>query len=301
MLDSTNFSKTIVEPATVHKELLTILEDYKEVLGSEFLETLRKFTLIKSKHESCQTPQAAWWLLLLFIETIASEDPFWFHHEIARKVLENDSPDVAPERTAVDLLARELVETCRALNAALQTANEQITKQTIPIEQLLIQNDLLLWDAAYIKLLINAGMHGKRVSQGLPAALQTFYHESNLLSFWLDPIEKGGKSRFFLSPAFLLLGEVLWKDSVQQRWEKQTKNVPALTQAVLISTIHPSLNKDTKIEVVESGDIRCFSENGQLAYSVPVPCLDPDLVNLVFRGFKAMGRLTSHKLIRWQV
>ncbi len=301
MGSSQSSSKAIIEQPKVHEELLTILEDYKEVLGSEVLETLRKFTLIKSKHESSQTPQAAWQLLLLFIDTIASEDPFWFHHEIARKVLENDSPEIAPDRTAVDLLARELVETCRLLNGALQILDERLKKSPLLTEDMLTKDDLFLWDAAYVDLLSHTGLQGKHVSQNLPAALQSLYAESKQLSFWLDPIEQGSKSRFFLSPAFLLLGEVLWKDSVQQRWEKQAKNVPALTQAVLISTIHPPLKKDVKIEVVESGDIRCFSEGGQLAYSVPVPCLDPDLVNLVFKGFKAMGNLTSHKLIRWQV
>jgi len=304
--ESTQFSN--------HEEFIKILEDNKGSIGTDLFETIHKFTLLKEEIAKPQLPHTSWQIIEAFMSIVASQDPTWFHFDIARKVLEHETPDALKGKTAVDILARELVEKCKELKALvqcpveLQTIKEENKKDKLieilevkncgpNFENLFLNESFLNWDKEYIKLISSIGAKGKEFSQKLSAKL-SYENNKNFLSFWFEPINKSQKTYFFHSPAFIILGEVLWTDVVKTKWERQTKHTPAIAKGVLMSTIKPPLTRDTKIEVKDS-IITCFSEEGKIISTVP--CIDPKLVNLICKGLQAFSSLCGHKLLRWQV
>ncbi|PJD94550.1 MAG: hypothetical protein CK425_11260 [Parachlamydia sp.] len=297
-----------------HEEFIRILEENKTSIGTELFETIYKFTLLKAEIAKPQRPHTSWQIIEAFMSIVATQDPTWFHFDIARKVLEHETPDALNGKSAVDILARELVEKCKELKALVKCPTElqsikgegkkegtieilEVTNSEPNFENLFINESFLNWDREYIKLISSIGAKGKEFSQKLSDKLS---HENNknFLSFWFEPINKSKKTYFFHSPAFIILGEVLWTDVVKTKWERQTRHTPAIAKGVLITTIKPPLSKDTKIEVKDSM-ITCYSDEGKIISTVP--CIDPKLVNLICKGMQAFSSLCGHKLLRWQV
>ncbi len=266
----------------------------------------------------------AWFTVTLhLINLFGSQDPSPVHFATARESLRNLKIE---NDKAVDILARALVVECQNFrecifnkfsiqNTSLTTDNQLIAKlnngkdwlipeKTEHPDFVCSQNECNTIDLFFSEFLENFGTFGKETSkiikESAPKRYQKYkdseYSEENRQEAWSVWIPKEKSSLF--SPFLSVLANVIWNDKCKQRWDREKKNVPALTQGVVVKTIKPPLSKDSKIEVLENS-ITCYSVNGEIIASVP--CVDPKLVNLICKGMESFSSLSGHKLMRWQV
>lgn len=120
---------------------------------------------------------------------------------------------------------------------------------------------------------------------------------SKIWSLWSLDDNEGDIFKF--TPQFLyILAYGLWNDIIKNKWEKQIKNIPALTKAALMTTIKPSLYKGSHIEENHNAIVSC-TKAGEIYCTVPF--IDQKLVNLVCKGMKCLSSLNGHRLLRWEV
>lgn len=263
-----------------------------------------------------------------FLHLVSTKDPFWFHFDIARKVLEKNGCSTDQDNKFLDLLARKFLETCCDLKNKMihpenitnmfgEELNENHTNfaglELICIDddgecdQEFLKNGLFIWDRIYLEVLGETGTEGKKIAkwleeeeEQLPNYYKTYFEGENkeaIKMFWFQTEDKSTEP--FHSRAFLILCNTIWIDQIKPSWEKQLKYVPAITKAVLVTTIKPPLSKNCRIEVSEENKITCYSEQGRPV--AIVPCVDKKFVNLICKGLGAFSSLTGHKLFRWQV
>lgn len=256
------------------------------------------------------------------LRTLTTNSPTWFHLNIAVKILTKSDEKTEPDAKLIELLARKFIENCKDLSRIMKYPEafshlfdqentnpnklEIVSSNNEECDKEFLSNGLFIWDAAYLKILEETGAHGKEVAKWLetdseqfPSYFNKYIETKNpqyMKEFWFR--KEGQDNEPFYSRALLILCECVWLDIVKPIWEKQIKNVPAITKGVLITTIKPPLSKNCKIEVSDT-KITCYSEEGKSI--AIVPCVDPKLVNLICRGMEAFSSLTGHKLFRWQV
>lgn len=252
-------------------------------------------------------------LAICIINFFSMEDPSQLHYQAAREIL-NDaggSPLESDER-ARDLLARELVKECREL--AGKIIPKELLQENVDDKLLAIisgqnsQKDHLsfcvsgrLWlDDCFITHISQIGPRGVEVAKSLSSSSEAWHKEyvadnnaSGLFRFWVDKNKAPYCCRYLKA-----LADILWNDRVKNLFDRVSKQLPAITQGVIISTIKPSLTKGSRIEVVDNA-ISCFSSEGREIATVP--CVDPRLVPLICKGMEGLSTLNGHKLLRWQV
>lgn len=276
-------------------------------------EWIKEFASIP--HDNKSTGIAAYFKSAIYIiNFFSAEDPSKLHYQAARDVLkEAGGNELESQEKARDLLARELVKECRNFasriipNEFLQDTAEAkglfaISKKDEYTKHLIFSVENKLWiDNVFINFITEIGGKGKELAKIIDRSSKRWNKEYlvdrkaiGLFRLWIDL-----EMPHYFCRYLKLLAEILWVDRVHPLWNKQSKNVPALTKAVLITTIKPPLSKNCKIEISDQTKITCYSEDGKTV--AIVPCVDPKLVNLICKGLGAFSSLTGHKLFRWQV
>ena len=249
------------------------------------------------------------------IEYYAEKDPTPMHFVIAREILKEAKVE-ENDKKAVDILARELVTYCNKFKEKAIQEKVLDTKFSLKDEGGWLipatneqsdlkyeSNDLNSLDKCFIDFIFDIGKEGEKKSEQLLENSKERYksYKENeyskddrpfAWSLWISP------ERSILSPYLSVLCHVLWQDVCKKRWEREVRQVPALTQGVLVITIKPSLSKETRVEVLDNS-IKYISEQGTVIATVP--CIDPTLLPIIRRGIECFSSLTGHKLLRWEV
>jgi len=256
-----------------------------------------------------------WFIVTIhLIELFGTKDPSSVHFSIARKRLqllkiENDK--------AVDILARALVLECQQFKGfffktlsipGLETLSDE-TGWSLPYKTAYPQFTCATEEGNALDLILcnfletTGGNPGKEIAQALrqSAPSRSQQHRTKNRPYprkqaWSVFVPQNSHTLF--CPFLSLLSDVVWSTKCKQRWEKEKKHVPAITQSVLVRTITPPLLKGTTIET-EGNKITCYSEKGKVISKVP--CVDPKLVKLIVKGMQSFSSLSGHRLLRWQV
>lgn len=150
-----------------------------------------RFTILEDSLKNTSKPHMFFQLLKHFLDTVESQDPNTFHYYIARVALNHLAKNISENEQALDMLARELVNACCALNEQLKIppifakllqqkpvlskkpldpyiAIIELPKALDALDGLFFTNSQLsLWDNAYIRFLENTGPSGKKRSREL--------------------------------------------------------------------------------------------------------------------------------------
>lgn len=310
-------------PEEIREKVKEDIQKHGECAASHNLYMAPLVKMLEELHPS--DTDIAWFTITLnLINLFGSKDPSPIHFAIARDSLkkleiENDK--------AVDMLARALVLECQAfrdfLFSQLNLGNTSITTNTQLFTQFIADKTLLLpekeeksefvsstdegniVDLAFSDFLERIGECGKEaasiIRKSAPKRHQKYKESSfssdyrqEAWSVWIPNEEFPS----LFSPFLSILSNVVWNDKCKRNWDREKRNVPALTQGVVVKTIKPPLSKGSKIEVSDDMII-CYSGSGEIIATVP--CVDPKLVNLICKGMEAFSSLAGHKLLRWQV
>ncbi|MDP1609303.1 MAG: hypothetical protein Q8L98_08340 [Chlamydiales bacterium] len=249
------------------------------------------------------------------INFFSAEDPLQLHYAVAREVLkEAGGSELEADERARDLLARELVKECKAFAAKiipisfLQENSEDrslfvITQNDEQAQHLVFEIDGRLWlDELFLKHIGGIGKDGERLAVKISAASATWMREfrdnkkaSRLFRIWVDIDMLPYNCRFFK-----ILAEVVWEDRIRERFERLKKYLPALPRIVFAQTFKPALSRKSRLKESEN-QIDVIGDTGKVAVSVKIPCLDKGSLKLVIKGITALGSLSGHRLLRWEL
>ena len=233
---------------------------------------------------------------LYAISFLSAEDPSRLHYQVARETLrEAGGEELEREERARDLLARELVKECQQLSSNFQFSQEN--KISISQDKLFTPEGRLYLDEIFSGHIAKIGPHGKTLSEALLTASKTWhqaYLEDQkalpLFRLWVDLDIPPYYCRFLK-----LLAEILWKDRVESKYQRNQKHLPALTQSVqrpvtrFLSSRSEVLRDNGKITVIYDGK--------KVAEST---LIDPKLESILLKGIESLGTIYHHKLLRYQ-
>ena len=277
-----------------------------------------RFSTIEGSLRSATKPHTFFQLLKNFLETIRAEDPTTFHYDIARTALNHLDKEALKSEQAVDMLARELVKASLLFDEQLKfpTSFAKLIKrdQAIPgdpyllivelpktlsaiDEQFFSSDGLALWDSAYIKLLQNIGITGKKQSIALTKEFVSRDKKWDA-RFWFKEQDLEDGVHFFHSPAFLGLAAVIWEDVVEKRVKFAHKNVPSLT-----TNVHMPLREvlSPKTSIVEIEQQMQLINGVELLGSIDVPTIPTHIMPIVFKGVQKLNSIYSHRIFRFEV
>lgn len=289
----------------------------KESAASDLL-YLKQFEKMM-KNLSTTDPDFIWLTTTLsIIHAFSLKDPSPLHFITARECLKVYKIN---EDRAVDILARELVIACHRLQntiidrisklcnfpnltSFLSRINEWGKEGNASMPFICTNDSCNAADIAFSEFLQSTGPRGKQSASVIKKSAnkryfqyrESKYHSNHRQDAWSLWISISPPSPF--SPFLKILTDCIWKDLCEKKWEREKKNVAAITKGVLITTLTPYLTQDIKINVIQDTVI-CSSEMGQIISKIP--CVDPKLVNLICKGMAGFSSLTGHKLLRWQV
>lgn len=240
---------------------------------------------------------------IFFGDLFLSTDPMPFHYEAARRIIE-DEIDIRCFSSneidqGVDLLARELLNSCRALG------NEVHKFVNVNLDINLFCHELagMLWiDYLMLSNFSKKGPVSEKIAEEQSDKSKKIWgnranlESSQIWSLWTlsDDCDLTLTAPLF----FYILAYGLWYDLVKVNWERGIKNVPALTIMVLDKTIKPVLQGVPLVELY--GDSIIYSNcDGKIIETIP--CVDNNNFQMIYKGMHEFSTLTGHKLIRWQV
>ena len=302
-------------PEELRETVKEDIQKYGEWYVSHMLYSAPLGKIIKNLDES-HTDFCWFYAAHHLIDYYSTQDPTPMHYAITKETLNFDNI-CENDKKALDKLTREFVTNCCAFRKTL--INAGIINETSPTkdefgwyipkpnENPLARyetEEINLLDKYFIDFISKFGDEGKKQAIDLlknskeryiPYKNKDYSEKDRPFawSLWI------GEKRSVLSQYLSILSHVLWHDVCKKTWERENKQVPAITKAVLITTIKPPLSKGCKLEVSNETKITCYSEEGR-AIAI-VPCVDPKLVDLICKGLGAFSSLTGHKLFRWQV
>lgn len=238
--------------------------------------------------------------------SLTSLDPQPIHFYTARKVLKEKHEIDDPR--AVDMLSREILEHCKNISNFASFNHKVFSKNPIEIEELNNhlkheKHDILQADFEFITHLKSIGPKGKKLSTDVKKnseELFKFYksegypdsYRKKVWGLWVTKEDT-------ITPSLFLLGQVLWEDRCNHIWNRQSKQVPAITSPI-IEIIKPILNpKNKKSFVHENETIICCDKEGVPILSAPV--IDANMFSVFKNGIKHLSTLTGHKIVRWQI
>lgn len=282
-----------------------------------------RFSLLEASLKTATKPHMFFQLLKNFLETIQSQDPNKFHYDIARRALSHLDKEALKNELALDMLARELMKACQTLDEYLKApaafaklikreqdtskglSNPYITIVKLPEaligleEQFFTTTNLSIWDSSYVKLIASIGSTGKE-----QAALQAkkFQDSSDKWDslFWFKKQGVDEEGQFFLSPAFLGLAAILWKDVVEKRVKFSDKNVPSLSTNIHLP-IKKVLSPKTRLLIAENTKQYQLINGSDLVCMIDVPVIPSHILHIALRGFPKLHSLYGHKLFRYEV
>lgn len=238
--------------------------------------------------------------------SLTSLDPQPIHFYTARKVLKEKHEIDDPR--AVDILSREILEHCKNISNFPSLNHKVFSKNPIEVEELSNhfeheKYEILQLDLEFISYLKKIGPKGKKLSSEVKTNSEVvfkFYksegypnsYRKDVWALWI-------KKEDTISPFLFLLGQVLWEDRCKHIWNRQSKQVPAITSPI-IEIIKPILNpKNKKSFIHENETIICCDKEGIPILSAPV--IDANMFSVFKNGIKHLSTLTGHKIVRWQI
>lgn len=286
------------------------MNENRETDNNLYLSPLWKMINTLKKTDS----ELTWILTALHtIKFFSTKDPTPVHYTVSRKILEKNGP---VENRAVDILARELVHQCEELkkfvekeiklDGRIQIINEQdsLVAEESPVNGFTFEKGgCNVLDFLFAKFLKNSfGENGKKASKTILEDSRNRFSILKNSGFNLDHrpktwdtwILKKPKTSIF-SPYLGMLAYVTWKDLCSAQWNKERRNVPALTQGV-----HPSVAKILSHRTEPKEIHKNFYLIHKDQVIATLPTIDPKLIQLVTKGVGKLNSLYHHKLIRFE-
>jgi hypothetical protein len=203
-----------------------------------------------------------------------SKDPSPIHFASARECLKKQNVE---SDKAVDILARSLVIECQNLrefifknfdvyksilignmiSTELSNKGWLLPEKDAQPDFLCSQDECNAVDLVLSEFLETIGNCGKEASAIIKDTSPKRYKKYKDSGYSAEYRQEAWSVWIFkeqqspLSPFLSIIANVIWNDKCKQKWEKEKKNVPAITQAVLVTTIKPLLTKETKIEITK--------------------------------------------------
>lgn len=238
--------------------------------------------------------------------SLTSLDPQPIHFYTARKVLKEKHEIDDPR--AVDILSREILEHCKNISNFPSFNHKLFSKNPIEVEELSNHFEhekykILQVDLEFISYLKKIGPKGKKLSSEVKTNSEVvfkFYksegypnsYRKDVWALWINKEDT-------IAPFLFVLGQVLWEDRCKHIWNRQSKQVPAITSPI-IEIIKPILNpKNKKSFIQENETIICCDKEGIPILSAPV--IDANMFSVFKNGIKHLSTLTGHKIVRWQI
>lgn len=266
---------------------------------------IKNFFLNLSKND----PNVVW---LSFIRkaifSIASRDPILIHFEIARMYLKDHHK--IESSSAIDLLAREIVNHCNRIRK-FKSLNNSLLNKSLSFEKDLDKQfankkeEMLSLDYEFVEYLKNFGRVGKEIAKMIKDNSKKIYEHYKeqeycenmrpvLWSLWVS-IEK----EEIFSPFLKLIAKVSWISTCSIFWNRQVKQTPAIARPI-IENIKPIMNpKEKKVFIKQNGNIICINKQGHPI--IMAPAIDSEMISLLQKGVKYLSTLTGHRLLRWQI
>ncbi|MBS0625980.1 MAG: hypothetical protein JSS32_08015 [Verrucomicrobia bacterium] len=232
------------------------------------------------------------------ILSLCSEEAAGLPSLIAKEVLK----EVGGRESAAHLLAQEILTECQQFASQFipsQFIQDRVKKkqkffELYPKEQLIFtRNGRLFLDELFARHIGKIGPQGKELAKALNEASvqwrQAYLVDKNalhLFRLWVDLDIPPYYCRFLK-----LMGEILWKDRVEEQFNKYQHHLPALTQSVL-KPLCQILS--TRTEIVEGA----VAFEGKII--AQVPAIDPRWLPLVQKGMGFLNTLYHHKLLRFE-
>lgn len=249
---------------------------------NQAVEIASHVSLIEARMKKPISPIDFFNLLQNFLEAIDSKDPNSFHYEIARKTLGVVDERFLANENAIDRLARELLNHCHQLK-------EKFGQSPF------VQEGLFFWDELYLKWLATIGKTGASEAKQLRPKLQELSKISSF-TFWFLPNQD--ENLDFHSPAFFLLGAILWKDRIKKWVSFEEHNLPAISTA----SYHPLrnlLSTQMHVEMI-SQQVQMVHEH-HLIGKISIPTVPASLMPFIFRGASKLNSVYGHRLFRFEV
>jgi len=321
----TENARLIVDTFKPSEDCLKFAIEYADAYGKETLDMFFRLKIIeKILLEEKQKPHLFIQIVKNFLFSISSKDPNKFHYEIARLSLAAMSEE-KQDNTAIDLLARSLLEKCNELEKNIIIPDvfedlKKLAKEKDPDKdaavsyyldfidcpaanddfekQFFKENRLSIWDDKLLTLLSITGSEGRKRSKEFSNILKKTDGGWDR-NFWFKTQGASDGEYFFHSPAIIILGCVLWRDVVEKRLKRQSNGYPSLVKPFferLIPILGPS---KTKKFIEKEGQIICCSQKGEPL--IMAPAIDVNMISAFQKGVRELGTLTGHKMLRWQV
>jgi hypothetical protein len=296
------------DPEPNQKELITRYENSYGKDADFFIASHPLHSMVVEETTNRNVP-STWAQLALHQVNLhgKAEDPTPLHFSNCRRLIQIEKDEASND--VVDKFSRDLLTLCQEFRKQLinqeilENLSEDFLFQISPMgdEEVYVRDiDGVLWfDAIFIEFIASIGHAAKKIAQELNDDAKERYATwksgkgtlHDVWALWVNPSDP-------LNAPFLLpFAKALWEVQIKSYKEKVSRNIPALTKAVLTTTIKPPLSKDVELRV-EKNHIECY-ESGKLICTVP--CIDTKLVNLITKGIESFSSLTGHKLLRWQV
>lgn len=291
---------------------------YEQVYGKKTIELahiLRCIELETSKESL--PPHILFQLIKSFFGAIKSQDPLAFHHDLSRRVLENEHKTKEVPSSSIDLLAREI---CNAFNdmgdklfpiSWMQDAEEslnQSAKEDVVGDSVLniIEIDNPKVDeecfnekkvfkplSVYLKFLEATGKRGKEQAEKIKER-----NVGSASEFWFKTQEREEEEHFFHSAAFLGFARILWEDKVKKRITFDGK-YPPCTVKPTFKTLGSIIS--AKKDASSNPDAINLVKGINIVGTIDIPLVPITLHDKVFRGVGKINTVVGHKALRYAV
>jgi hypothetical protein len=274
-------------------------EEVHSIMISSQISLEIKFETPKQSHVNFQ-------LIKGFISVLSTEHPTKVHREIVNATLKLIDESFLTDAYTLDIMARKLVEHCKILNSKIKVpkdfqsliidqqehaiAFDQITGRVenplaivqlknIPphLESTFEQDNMFIWDKAFLDTLKSTGKHGKKAAnkfqESFKKRLTLFKQKSKSpLHFWFNTSLPSPEKPFHLSPALQILADSIFKDIVSKQLNYIKNNVAAVTHTVQknLSLVHSPKSKIERRNTEKGYAVALINEQYILAFT-PIP------------------------------
>lgn len=225
---------------------------------------------------------------------LSAEDPSRLHYQAAREILrEIGGTELEGEEKARDLLARALVKECQEFAKNFQS----VCLKNISEKDIFSPQNILVLDECFASHIEKIGPSGKEMSRALLEASKSwregYLQNLNVLALfrlWVD---------FDIPPYYCrylkLLAEILWKDWVEEKFQRNQKHLPALTL-----TVQRPLSRlfSSKTSAMVRLDKTILLHEGKIIAEVPIA--QPKYAALLAQGIQSFNTIYHHKLLRYE-
>ncbi len=258
--------------------------------------------------------------VLHVLATLASPDPSPVHFTLSREVLNKEN--ISDDR-AVDFLARELVVATRGLKDFVLKSD--CPSETEAFSVLLDTNGGGLYfpgqyfvpeiicelegcnefDLKAAEFFSKIGDAGKKASNWIVNTAQNRFkdykdsgyaetHRPGAWSLWI------AETSSVFMPILTALTEVIWKDRLERRWNRESKQFPACPIRLMTKIIKPLTSATNKKQIIkQDNQVMCCDQRGEPLFYAPT--IDPKMISMLQSAVKSSSSLTGHKLIRWLI